>query len=155
MENSMRPILRRTRSASRGEQMLNVLNEGVGRQISLMSPSLFQSGADHTTTSSGIRAGILSVVSLVPFLVFHLLFRSWLGLFFVWIPVCCCVWLSLTVLPALKAALDSWSRMKEASASRMQTTIKMPTLRSALQQWRADFKHGGGLLVWFRFGLCL
>lgn len=147
----MRP-LRRTRSSSRGEGMRELLTKDLGRHISIMTPSMFHQELPPATFASWVPAACVVLASL-PVIwcrVFQLRFSH----FAAWIQVVCAVLVTWRVsTPVLLEALDAWRSLRAFCSGRVQTVLKLESLRAALQEWRSDFKHGGGSIS--AFGLCL
>jgi hypothetical protein len=78
----MRPVLRRTRSRSRGEEIKDIVSEGFARHISLMQPSMFQAAEPHKPSSSWAWAAIAGVLSAVPLFFSHTSLFAFLPVFF-------------------------------------------------------------------------
>jgi hypothetical protein len=114
--------LRRTRSRSRDE---------LSRHISLVTPSALHGETPRVLDDSRAVALACGVAALSC--------AAFVSRLFVWAPVGAAVALCCLTLTPVLVARDAWLLMKKSLTG----TFRLEGLRSALGEWRSDFKHGG------------
>ncbi len=114
--------LRRTRSRSREE---------LSRHISLVTPSALQGEDPRVLDDSHAVALACGVAALSCVALYSRLF--------VWAPVGAAVVLCCLTLTPVLVARDAWLLIKKSLTG----TFRLEGIRTALGEWRSDFKHGG------------
>jgi hypothetical protein len=114
--------LRRTRSTSRDQ---------LSKHISLVTPSVLQSETP-VVLQDGYAMALACGVAALSCAVF-------VSRLFVWLPVAAVVSLCYVTLAPVLLARDAWLMIKQGLTG----TYRLEGLRTALGEWRSDFKHGG------------